>query len=48
VSVALVLFPRDLRGHDNPTLWHAVGAHERGVPLFVLDAAINHCAGARP
>ncbi|HEY2296448.1 MAG TPA: deoxyribodipyrimidine photo-lyase [Jatrophihabitans sp.] len=37
VSTAIVLFTRDLRIRDNPTLWRAVHAHDRVVPLFVLD-----------
>ncbi len=41
MSVGVVLFTRDLRVHDNPVLWHAIAAHERIVPMFVLDAAIQ-------
>jgi deoxyribodipyrimidine photo-lyase len=40
VSVALVLFTRDLRVHDNPTLAAAVRSSDRVVALFVLDARI--------
>jgi deoxyribodipyrimidine photo-lyase len=36
-STAIVLFTRDLRIRDNPTLWRAVHDHDRVVPLFVLD-----------
>ncbi|QIX27156.1 deoxyribodipyrimidine photo-lyase [Nocardioides sp. JQ2195] len=38
---AIVLFTRDLRVHDNPTLSAAVADAERVVPLFVLDDAIT-------
>jgi len=38
-SVAIALFTRDLRVHDNPVLSAAAGADEI-VPLFVLDSAI--------
>jgi deoxyribodipyrimidine photo-lyase len=40
VSVAVVLFTRDLRVHDNPTFAAAVRASDRVVPLFVLDSTI--------
>lgn len=40
MSAAIVLFTRDLRVHDNPTLHAAVGSAHRVVPLFVLDEAI--------
>jgi deoxyribodipyrimidine photo-lyase len=40
VSVTVVLFTRDLRLHDNPTLAAAMRAAEQVVPLFVLDQAI--------
>jgi deoxyribodipyrimidine photo-lyase len=39
VSVAVVLFNRDLRVRDNPALAAAARA-ERAVPLFVLDEAL--------
>ncbi|MBE7187708.1 deoxyribodipyrimidine photo-lyase [Jatrophihabitans endophyticus] len=39
-STAVVLFTRDLRVRDNPTLWQAVHDHDRVVPLFVLDDGI--------
>jgi deoxyribodipyrimidine photo-lyase len=35
-SVAIALFTRDLRVHDNPVLCAAAG-HDEMVPLFVLD-----------
>src|SRR3954468_11923161 len=34
---ALVWFRRDLRVHDHPALRAALDAHERVVPVFVLD-----------
>lgn len=37
MKVAVVLFTRDLRVHDNPALSAAVRAAERVVPLFVHD-----------
>ena len=40
MSVAVVLFTRDLRVHDNPTLAEAVRAADQVVPLFVLDEGI--------
>lgn len=40
MSVAIVLFTRDLRVHDNPVLHAACHAAAEGVPLFVLDTAI--------
>jgi deoxyribodipyrimidine photo-lyase len=39
-STAIVLFTRDLRVHDNPTLHAAVEAADQVLPLFVLDDAI--------
>ena len=47
-STAIVLFTRDLRVRDNPTLWHAVHDHDRIVPLFVLDDAILSGSYNRP
>jgi deoxyribodipyrimidine photo-lyase len=44
VSVAVVLFTRDLRVHDNPTLAETSRAAGRVVPLFVHDPAVR--AGA--
>ena len=40
MTVAIVLFTRDLRVHDNPTLHAAVTTAERVIPLFVLDDGI--------
>ena len=36
-STAIVWFRRDLRLHDHPALMAAVTAHERVIPLYVLD-----------
>jgi deoxyribodipyrimidine photo-lyase len=41
VKTAVVLFTRDLRVHDNPTLAAAFRAADRVVPLFVRDPAIR-------
>ena len=41
MQVAIVLFTRDLRLHDNPALAAAVEAAERVLPLFVLDDGIG-------
>lgn len=45
MSVAVVLFTRDLRVHDNPALTAAARAADRVVPLFVVDDALvpKHC-----
>ncbi|RMI27777.1 cryptochrome/photolyase family protein [Nocardia stercoris] len=40
MSVAVAVFTRDLRVHDNPVLWAARHAGDQVVPLFVLDDAI--------
>jgi deoxyribodipyrimidine photo-lyase len=40
VSVAIVLFTRDLRVRDHAALTAATTEHERVVPLFVLDEAV--------
>lgn len=40
MKVAVVLFTRDLRVHDNPALSAAARAAERVVPLFVHDPAL--------
>ncbi|MGQ0718312.1 MAG: cryptochrome/photolyase family protein [Pseudonocardiales bacterium] len=40
MSVAIALFTRDLRVHDNPVLHAACQAATEVVPLFVLDTAI--------
>jgi deoxyribodipyrimidine photo-lyase len=45
MSVALVLFTRDLRVHDQAALTAATASHERVVPLFVLDDALLSAAG---
>jgi deoxyribodipyrimidine photo-lyase len=41
VQVAIVLFTRDLRLHDNPALTAALAAAETVLPLFVLDTGIG-------
>jgi len=41
MRVALVLFTRDLRVHDNPALAAAVAEAETILPLFVLDDGIS-------
>ena len=41
MQVAVVLFTRDLRVHDNPALAAAVEAAETVLPLFVLDDGIG-------
>src|SRR5881398_2952038 len=40
-STALVWFRRDLRVHDHPPLRAALDAHERVVPVFVLDERLT-------
>jgi deoxyribodipyrimidine photo-lyase len=40
MDVGIVVFTRDLRVHDNPTLWRAVHEHEVVLPVFCLDQAI--------
>jgi deoxyribodipyrimidine photo-lyase len=40
VTLAIALFTRDLRVHDNPTLAAAAAGADQVVPLFVLDDAI--------
>src|SRR5215207_8746580 len=39
-STAIVWLRRDLRVHDHPPLVAALAAHERVVPLFVLDPVL--------
>src|SRR3546814_8193549 len=39
---SIVLFTRDLRVHDNPTLCAAVDDAETVLPVFVLDDAVLH------
>src|SRR3954471_15331812 len=49
-STALVGFRRALRVHDHPPLRAALDAHERVVPLFVLDDRLlqgRHASGSR-
>ena len=46
MRVAIVLFTRDLRLHDNPALRTACDEFERVVPLFVLDDAVLERFGA--
>ena len=41
MQVAIVLFTRDLRLHDNPALTAALAAAETVLPLFVLDTGIG-------
>jgi deoxyribodipyrimidine photo-lyase len=41
-STALVWLRRDLRLHDHPPLVAALAAHERVVPVFVLDPVLLH------
>jgi len=48
VRAAIVLFPRDLRVHDNLALSTAAHEFERVVPLFVFDDAILDTAFAQP
>lgn len=40
MSVAIALFTRDLRVHDNPVLASAARAADQVVPLFVVDEAL--------
>jgi deoxyribodipyrimidine photo-lyase len=47
-GTAIVVFTRDLRVHDNPTLQAACGSAERIVPLFVLDRAILGSSSLAP
>ena len=47
---ALLWLRRDLRIHDHPALRAALDAHERVVPVFVLDDALlhgRHASGSR-
>jgi deoxyribodipyrimidine photo-lyase len=48
VAVAVVLFTRDLRVHDNPALVDALEAADRVVPLFVVDDTILQGRFAAP
>jgi len=45
VNVAIVLFTRDLRVHDNAALTTATREHDHVVPLFVLDEPLLRRAG---
>ncbi len=42
MTVALVLFTRDLRVHDNPVVHAAASSATQVVPTFVLDDDIEH------
>jgi deoxyribodipyrimidine photo-lyase len=48
MAVAIVLFTRDLRLHDNPALHAAVTSADQVVPLFVLDSGIVRLDFNRP
>jgi deoxyribodipyrimidine photo-lyase len=48
VTVALALFTRDLRVHDNPVLYAAAQSADCVVPLFVLDERILASSYNRP
>ena len=48
MSVAIALFTRDLRVHDNPVLHAACHAATEVVPLFVLDTAILASGSVSP
>lgn len=48
VPIAIVLFTRDLRVHDNPALHAAATSADRIVPLFVLDDRIARLDFNRP
>src|SRR5437763_1569861 len=41
MDTALVWFRRDLRVHDHPPLRAALDAHDRVVPVFVLDERLT-------
>jgi deoxyribodipyrimidine photo-lyase len=41
-STAILWYRRDLRVHDHPALRAALDAHDRVVPVFVLDDALLH------
>jgi deoxyribodipyrimidine photo-lyase len=40
MDLGIVVFTRDLRVHDNPTLWRAVHEHDAVLPVFCLDQAL--------
>jgi deoxyribodipyrimidine photo-lyase len=44
---ALVWFRRDLRVHDHPPLHEALAAHDRVVPVFVLDERLLRTSPSR-
>jgi deoxyribodipyrimidine photo-lyase len=49
-STAILWYRRDLRVHDHPALRAALDAHDRVVPVFVLDDALlggRYASGAR-
>jgi deoxyribodipyrimidine photo-lyase len=48
VSVAVVVFTRDLRVHDNPALHAATASADHVVPLFVVDEQIARLDFNRP
>ena len=48
MTVAIVLFTRDLRVHDNPTLHAAVTTAARVIPLFVLDEGMVNTGHLSP
>jgi deoxyribodipyrimidine photo-lyase len=48
MTVALAVFTRDLRVHDNPVLSGAASAADEVVPLFVVDEEILGSAFNRP
>lgn len=48
MTVAVALFTRDLRVHDNPVLHAAATGADRVIPLFVLDPAITGTGFAGP
>jgi len=41
-STAILWYRRDLRVHDHPALRAALDAHDRVVPVFVLDDTLLH------
>jgi len=47
-STAILWYRRDLRVHDHPALRAALDAHDRVVPVFVLDDALLHGRYASP
>ena len=47
-TTSIVLFTRDLRVHDNPSLHAAVREADQVVPVFVIDDAITKLDYNRP